>query len=70
VDALLAEAAIAPDRDHRAALYRKLQAILNEDLPSFVLFDEETADFASKRLTGLWPAIDARDQWGGVTIGA
>ena len=68
VDALLNEAATAPDRDRRATIYRKLQAILNEDVPSFVLFDEETADFASKRLTGLWPAIDARDQWGGVTL--
>ena len=68
VDALFAEAATAPDRDNRASLYRKLQAILNEDVPSFVLFDEETADFASKRLTGLWPAIDARDQWGAVTL--
>jgi peptide/nickel transport system substrate-binding protein len=68
VDKLLAEAATAPDRGHRAELYRKLQAILNEDLPSFVLFDEETADFAAKRLGGLWPAIDARDQWGGVTV--
>lgn len=68
VDALLAQAATAPDRAQRATLYRKLQAILNEDLPSFVLFDEETADFATKRLSGLWPAIDARDQWGGVTI--
>ena len=68
VDALLAEAATAPDRAHRAELYRKLQAQLSIDLPSLILFDEETADFASKRLTGLWPAIDARDQWGGVTL--
>lgn len=70
VDRLFAEAATAPDRNHRAELYRKLQAILNEDVPSFVLFDEETADFASRRLTGLWPAIDARDQWGLVTLAA
>ncbi len=68
VDALLAEAATAPDRDHRAEIYRRLQAILNDELPSLVLFDEETVDFASKRLTGLWPAIDARDQWGGVRL--
>ena len=68
VDAMLAEAATAPDRAHRAELYRKLQAQLSIDLPSLILFDEETADFASKRLTGLWPAIDARDQWGDVTL--
>ena len=66
VDRLLGEAATAPERDRRAALYRQVQAILNEDLPSLVLFDEETADFATKKLTGFWPAIDARDQWGGV----
>jgi peptide/nickel transport system substrate-binding protein len=35
-----------------------------------VLFDEETVDFASKKLTGLWPGIDARDQWGGVRLAA
>ena len=68
VDRLLGEAATAPDRDERAKLYRQLQAILNEDLPSLVLFDEETVDFASKKLSGLWPAIDARDQWGGVRL--
>jgi peptide/nickel transport system substrate-binding protein len=66
VDELLGEAATAPDRGKRAELYRQAEAILNEDLPSLVLFDEETADFATKKLTGLWPAIDARDQWGGV----
>ena len=48
VDRLLGEAATAPDREKRAALYRRLQAILNEDLPSLVLFDEETADFATQ----------------------
>lgn len=68
VDGLLAEAATAPDRERRAALYKKAQVILSADLPSLILFDEETADFATKRLKGLWPAIDARDQWGGVTL--
>lgn len=68
VDTLLAEAATAPDRDKRATLYKKAQTILAADLPSLILFDEETADFATKRLTNLWPAIDARDQWGGVTL--
>ncbi len=68
VDRLLGEAATAPDRARRAAIYRKLQAILNDDLPSLVLFDEETVDFATRKLTGLWPAIDPRDQWGGVQL--
>ncbi len=70
VDRLLNEAAVAPEREHRAALYRRSQAILNDDMPSLVLFDEETVDFASRKLTGLWPAIDARDQWGGVRLTA
>jgi peptide/nickel transport system substrate-binding protein len=70
VDRLLGEASVAPDRAQRAGLYRQLQHILNDDLPSLVLYDEETVDFATKRLAGLWPAIDARDQWGGVRLAA
>ncbi len=68
VDSLLTEAATAPDRDKRAALYKELQVILNEDLPSLVLFDEETVNVATKRVTGLWTSIDARDRWAGVRI--
>jgi len=70
VDRLLGEATVAPDRDTRAGIYRQSQAILNEDLPSLVLYDEETVDFATRKMTGLWPAIDARDQWGGVRLSA
>jgi peptide/nickel transport system substrate-binding protein len=66
VDDLLGQAATATDRDVRARLYRELQVILNEDLPSLVLFDEETVDTASKKLSGVFPALDARDQWAGV----
>jgi peptide/nickel transport system substrate-binding protein len=68
VDELLAEAATAPDRERRAALYKELQVILNEDLPSLVLFDEETVNVATKRVTGLWSSVDARDRWAGVRI--
>lgn len=66
VDDLLGRAATATDRDVRAKLYKELQVILNEDLPTLVLFDEETVDTASKKLTGVFPALDARDQWAGV----
>lgn len=66
VDALLAEAATSVDRAQRARDYKALQVILNEDLPSLVLFDEETVDTASKKLSGVFPALDARDQWAGV----
>jgi peptide/nickel transport system substrate-binding protein len=66
VDDLLGQAATAPERATRAQLYKDLQVILNEDLPSLVLFDEETVDTASRKLTGVFPALDARDQWAGV----
>lgn len=66
VDDLLAQAATASDRAERAKLYRQLQVILNEDLPSLVLFDEETVDTVSRKLTGAFPALDAREQWAGV----
>ena len=68
VDTWLGEAATAADRDKRAALYRQLQAVLNTDLPSLVLYDEKTVDFATTKLSGLWPALDARDQWAGVSL--
>jgi peptide/nickel transport system substrate-binding protein len=66
VDDLLNQAATAPERATRAKLYKDLQVILNEDLPSMVLFDEETVDTASRKLTGVFPGLDARDQWSGV----
>ena len=66
VDELLTQAATAVDRAVRADLYKQLQVILNEDLPTLVLFDEETVDTASKKLSGVFPALDARDQWAGV----
>ncbi|VTU36488.1 ABC transporter substrate-binding protein [Variovorax sp. PBL-E5] len=66
VDALLGQAATATERAERAKLYKELQVILNEDLPSLILYDEETVDTATKKLTGMFPALDARDQWAGV----
>jgi peptide/nickel transport system substrate-binding protein len=68
VDALFGSALSEPDRTKRADIYRQLQRILNADLPSLVLYDEKTVDFASKRLSGIWPGLDPRDQWAGVTI--
>jgi peptide/nickel transport system substrate-binding protein len=66
VDEMLGQAATAADRNARAKIYKDLQVILNEDLPSLILFDEETVDTASKKLSGVFPALDARDQWAGV----
>jgi peptide/nickel transport system substrate-binding protein len=66
VDEMLGQAATAADRETRARIYKELQVILNEDLPTLVLFDEETVDTASRKLSGVFPALDARDQWSGV----
>jgi peptide/nickel transport system substrate-binding protein len=66
VDELLGQAATATDRDVRAKLYRELQVILNEDLPTLVLFDDEAVDTTTKKLTGTFPALESRDQWAGV----
>ena len=68
VDKLFDEAATEPDSAKRADLYRQLQKILNVDLPSLVLYDEKTVDTATKKLTKLWPALDARDQWAAVEM--
>jgi peptide/nickel transport system substrate-binding protein len=68
IDKLLGDALSEPDRPKRAELYRQAQRILNVDIPSFVLFDEKTVNFASKRLTGIWPGLAPRDQWAGVSI--
>ena len=66
VDQLLAQGATAVDRPARAKAYKELQVILNEDLPTLILFDEETVDTISRRFTGAFQALDARDQWGNV----
>jgi len=68
VDTLLGEAVSEPEQAKRAVIYRKLQQILNVDLPALVLYDEKTTDFASPRLSGVWPGLDPRDQWADVTI--
>lgn len=68
VDELLQRAAVAPNQAERAAAYKEAQVILNEDLPSLVLFDEAGIDFATKKLNGLWQSIDSRDRWGEVWL--
>jgi peptide/nickel transport system substrate-binding protein len=66
VDDLLGRAAVAADKAARARLYRQAQEILNEDLPTLVLYDEVGTDLASRKLNGLWKGIDGRDRWGDV----
>jgi peptide/nickel transport system substrate-binding protein len=68
VDRLLGEAATEPERNKRANLYRQAQRILNAALPSLVLYDEKTVDFATTKLKNIWPALDPRDQWAGVAM--
>ncbi len=68
VDELLDKAAVAPNQAERARLYKEAQVILNDDLPSIVLFDEEGIDFATKKLSGVWTSVESRDRWGDVWI--
>lgn len=66
VDKLLLQATRVVDERERAKRYKEVQEILNEDLPSLVLFDGVAADAASKRVTGLWAGANGRDRWGDV----
>ena len=68
VDDLLARAAATPNQADRAQLYKELQTILNDDLPTLVLFDEEGIDFATKKLHNTWLGVDSRDRWGEVWL--
>lgn len=63
VDELLTKAAITPNQSDRAAIYRELQTILADDLPTLVLYDDDPINFASKKLNGLWTTIDTREKW-------
>ncbi|HEV7665350.1 MAG TPA: ABC transporter substrate-binding protein, partial [Chloroflexota bacterium] len=63
VDDLLAKASTAPTQDERAPLYKQAQAILNDDLPAVILYDEAGVDFATKKLNELWTSIDSRNRW-------
>ncbi len=63
VDELMGKAAVSPTQDNRASLYKEMQTILADELPSLVLFDEQGYDFSRKQLNGLWTSIDSRDRW-------
>ncbi|MHB8619445.1 MAG: ABC transporter substrate-binding protein, partial [Chloroflexota bacterium] len=67
VDTLLNQAASLPTIDQRAPIYKQLQVILNDEVPTLVLFDAAGVDFASNKLSGLWQSIDSRDRWGQVS---
>ena len=67
VDELLEQAATVSDRDERGEFYRQAQVILNEDVPSLIMFDELQADAISTRLDGLFAGVNPVDRWGEVT---
>jgi peptide/nickel transport system substrate-binding protein len=68
VDDLLAKASTAPTQEERAPFYKQLQTILNDDLPSLILYDESGIDFGNKKLNGLWTSIDSRNRWDVVSM--
>ncbi len=63
VDELLTKAATTPAQKDRGTVYKDVQALLATDLPSLVLFDDEGVDFASKKLNGVFGAIESRDRF-------
>lgn len=56
VDRLTAQALATPDTDKRNALYRKINKILNEEMPSIPLVVENTIWGMTSRVHGLDPA--------------
>lgn len=68
VDELLELAASVADLEERGDYYRQAQAILNEDVPTLILYDELQADAASTRLQGLYAGLSADDRWSEVSI--
>ena len=44
------------------------QKILAADLPSLVLYDDDTVNFATKKLKGVFSGIDTRDRWEDVSL--
>lgn len=63
IDQLLNQATAELDREKRAALYKKAQRILDQDLPLLELFEGQGADIAAKSLRGLFVSVDARARW-------
>jgi len=61
VDGLLAEAASLADLDARAAVYDQVLAILAEDVPTMVMFDELATEAAAASLRGMRTLLDQRD---------
>ena len=61
VDALLTEAAGLADLEARALVYDQALAILAEDVPTMVMFDELATEAAAATLRGMRTLLDQRD---------
>ena len=61
VDELLKQAASTADLEARKAIYDQVAAILAEDVPTLVLFDELAAEVSNINLQGLRSQLDQRD---------
>lgn len=68
VDDLLAQAASVSDLTERGELYKKAQVILNEDVPTLVMYDELQADAVSSAVKGFFGGINPMDQWTDVSL--
>jgi peptide/nickel transport system substrate-binding protein len=53
IDALITKASVTPDQNDRAAIYRQIQQILAEDLPSINLWYLDTVIVHNRRLEGI-----------------
>ncbi|QPC42400.1 ABC transporter substrate-binding protein [Kaustia mangrovi] len=60
LDEILDEAGVEADTEKRAALYRKAEAIVNEDLPYLYLWVPQDIYGVSRRLKGWKPSPDSR----------
>lgn len=68
VDELLTQATRVSDQAQRAAAYQQAQAMLDRDVPTLVLFDEQQADVNLTRVGGLYAGQNPSDQFGQVYV--
>jgi peptide/nickel transport system substrate-binding protein len=66
VDDLLAKAAGVVDFAERGKYYKQANQILAEDLPSAVLFEKSSVDYASDKFAGFWESGSFFNKWDGV----
>jgi ABC-type transport system substrate-binding protein len=56
IDELTFEAATKPNRDERADLYRKIQELLQKEVPVIFLFWDKNYSAAAGKIGGYWPS--------------